>query len=79
MLALPVWLYELWRFITPALDPREKSYAMPFVASAIVLFAIGAFVAFLTLEPALHFLLNVGGSAQTAAATPTTSTSRSSR
>jgi sec-independent protein translocase protein TatC len=64
VLALPVWLYELWRFVTPALDPREKRYAVPFVASAIVLFALGAFVAFLTLEPALHFLLTVGGEAQ---------------
>jgi sec-independent protein translocase protein TatC len=64
VLALPIWLYELWRFITPALDPREKRYAIPFVASAIVLFALGALVAFLTLEPALNFLLNIGGSAQ---------------
>jgi sec-independent protein translocase protein TatC len=64
VLALPVWLFELWRFITPALDPREKRYAVPFVLSAIVLFALGAFVAFLTLEPALSFLLNIGGDAQ---------------
>lgn len=64
VLALPVWLYELWRFITPGLNPKEKRYAIPFVASAIVLFALGAFVAFLTLEPALRFLIDVGGSAQ---------------
>jgi sec-independent protein translocase protein TatC len=64
VLALPVWLYQLWRFITPGLNPKEKRYAVPFVASAIVLFALGAFVAFLTLEPALRFLINVGGSAQ---------------
>src|SRR4051812_13533360 len=64
VLALPIWLYELWRFVTPALDPREKRYAIPFVASALVLFALGAFVAFLTLEPALTFLIQVGGSAQ---------------
>jgi sec-independent protein translocase protein TatC len=64
VLALPVWLYQLWRFITPGLNPKEKRYAIPFVASAIVLFAMGAFVAFLTLEPALHFLIQVGGSAQ---------------
>ena len=64
VLALPIWLFELWRFITPALDPREKKYAIPFVASAIVLFAMGAAVAFVTLEPALNFLLNIGGSAQ---------------
>ena len=69
VLALPIWLYELWRFVTPALDPREKRYAIPFVASAIVLFALGAFVAFLTLEPALKFLIQVGGPSQQAAYT----------
>lgn len=66
VLALPVWLYQLWRFVTPGLNPREKKYAVPFVASAIVLFILGALVALLTLEPALSFLVNVGGSSQEA-------------
>ncbi len=62
VLALPVWLFELWRFITPGLNPKEKRYAIPFVFSSIVLFAMGAFVAFLTLPKALEFLLDIGGS-----------------
>jgi sec-independent protein translocase protein TatC len=61
VLALPVWLYELWRFITPGLHPREKKYAVPFVLSSLLLFAIGAGVALLTLPQALKFLLDVGG------------------
>ena len=62
VLALPVWLWQLWRFITPGLHPTEKKYAVPFVLASIFLFACGAVVAFLTLEPALNFLLNIGGS-----------------
>ncbi len=61
-LALPVLLFELWRFITPGLEPREKRYALPFVFTSILLFALGGFVAMLTLPKALDFLLNLGGS-----------------
>ncbi|MFO7591382.1 MAG: twin-arginine translocase subunit TatC [Acidimicrobiia bacterium] len=64
VLALPVWLFQLWRFITPGLDPREKRYAVPFVLSSVALFAVGAFVALVTLPQALDFLLSVGGEEQ---------------
>jgi sec-independent protein translocase protein TatC len=59
--ALPVWLWELWRFVTPGLHKREKRYAVPFVASSIVLFCGGAYVAWLTFPKALQFLSTVGG------------------
>jgi sec-independent protein translocase protein TatC len=62
VLALPVWLFELWRFITPGLNPNEKRYAVPFVFSSIALFALGAYIALLTLPKALEFLLDIGGS-----------------
>jgi sec-independent protein translocase protein TatC len=62
VLAMPVWLWELWRFITPGLNPTEKRYAIPFIFASIFLFACGAAVAFLTLQPALNFLLKIGGS-----------------
>src|SRR5438552_2184473 len=52
ILAFPVWLWQLWRFITPGLNPREKRYAVPFVVSSIVLFTLGGFVALLTLPEA---------------------------
>jgi sec-independent protein translocase protein TatC len=61
VLALPIWLWEMWRFITPGLNPTEKRYAIPFVLTSIVLFVLGAVVALLTLPKALEFLLNVGG------------------
>lgn len=61
VLATPVWLWELWRFITPGLNPKEKRYAVPFLIASLILFALGGFVALLTLQPALDFLLNAGG------------------
>jgi sec-independent protein translocase protein TatC len=60
-LASPVILWELWRFITPGLHRNEKRYAVPLVASSIVLFVFGAFLAFVTFPHALKFLQSIGG------------------
>lgn len=61
MLASPVVLFQFWRFITPGLNPNEKRYAVPFVASSVTLFGLGALMARLTFPKALDFLLSVGG------------------
>ncbi len=61
VLAMPVWLWQLWRFVTPGLYPKEKRYAIPFIASSILLFTLGAAIAFYTLNPALQFLIGVSG------------------
>lgn len=60
-LASPVVLFQLWRFVTPGLNPNEKRYAVPFVITSVVLFALGAFLAKLTFPRALDFLVGVGG------------------
>lgn len=60
-LAMPVLLWQVWRFITPGLYPHEKKYAVPFVISALVLFVLGAGLAFYTLPKALEFLTSIGG------------------
>jgi len=62
VLAMPVWLYQLWRFVTPGLNPNERRYALPFVLSAIALFITGAVFALFMIQPALDFLLGVAGS-----------------
>ncbi|MGI8686466.1 MAG: twin-arginine translocase subunit TatC [Acidimicrobiales bacterium] len=61
MLAMPVVLWQLWQFITPALHRKERRMAVPFVASALALFVFGAGLAFLTLPKALEFLVEIGG------------------
>ena len=61
VLASPVILFEMWRFVTPGLKASERRYAIPFVFSAFVLFLAGAATAYLTLPHALGWLKSVGG------------------
>ena len=61
IIALPVIMWQIWRFIVPALHAKEKKYAIPFVLSSIALFALGGFVAYWTLGPALDFLISWAG------------------
>jgi sec-independent protein translocase protein TatC len=63
-LATPVVLWQLWRFIMPGLYPRERRLAVPFVASGMALFVMGAGLAYWTLPRALQFLINIGGGDQ---------------
>jgi len=56
--ALPVILWQLWRFIVPGLHVKERKYGVFFVAGSLGLFALGSFVAFLVLPQAIGFLLS---------------------
>ena len=61
ILAFPVVLWQIWKFIVPALHKSEKRYASGFVISSTLLFAAGGAIAFTTLEKALEFLINWSG------------------
>jgi sec-independent protein translocase protein TatC len=69
-LAMPVVLWQLWRFISPGLYSHEKRYAIPFVVSATLLFLMGAGLAYYTLPQALQFLVAIGGDDLVAAYSP---------
>ncbi len=60
--ALPVLLWQVWRFTVPALNAKEKKYAVPFVLSSIVLFAAGGALAYMSVGQALNFLISWSGS-----------------
>jgi len=60
-LAMPVILWQIWQFVSPGLYKHERRYALPFVGSAIVLFIMGAYIAYWTLPKALQWLADIGG------------------
>jgi len=61
ILASPVILFEVWRFVEPALYPNEKRLFVPLLLSSILLFvAGGVFAYFVVLPMALKFLLGLG-------------------
>ena len=57
VLASPVWLYQLWRFVTPGLHKHEKRWGIVFVAVAFPLFLAGTALAYFVLPFGLEILL----------------------
>ncbi|UCG77794.1 MAG: twin-arginine translocase subunit TatC [Nitrospirota bacterium] len=59
ILSLPVILFQVWKFISPGLLPKERKYVGPFIMIASSLFVMGAAFCFLIVLPfAMGFLLN---------------------
>jgi sec-independent protein translocase protein TatC len=58
VMALPVIIYQVWAFLSPALYAHEKRVVIPVIAGAVALFAVGVIVAYKAILPiTLRFLL----------------------
>ena len=61
VLASPVVIYQIWRFVSPALSKREKKWIFPLTAVLALLFGSGIWLGYWALSRGLDFLLNFGG------------------
>jgi len=60
--ASPVLLWQVWRFIVPALKKKERKWAVPVIVASVVLFLAGGALAYYTIGQALDFLIGWSGS-----------------
>lgn len=64
VIALPVILYQVWAFLSPALYQKEKRIAIPVILGAVFLFICGAALAwYFVLPMTLRFLSALGDEA----------------
>lgn len=62
ILTAPLWLYQLWAFVTPGLRKNERRWTIAFVVSSTALFALGMGLAYFTLYKGLNVLVTQAGS-----------------
>jgi sec-independent protein translocase protein TatC len=58
ILAMPVILWHLWRFVAPGLTPAERRAVLPWIPAALVFFALGVSIAYIVMPYAAQFLLS---------------------
>jgi len=63
ILTAPVWLYQLWAFIAPALHRKEKRNSIFFFMAATPFFGVGAYLGYSILPVAVHVLFGFTPSA----------------
>lgn len=60
-LSIPLLLWQIWAFISPALYKHERSYVTPFIALSSISFVAGAaFAYYILFPPAVRYLLSLG-------------------
>lgn len=59
-LASPVWLYQIWAFLSPGLTGREKRWGIAFLGSAVPLFLVGAYMGWMIIPNIVRLLTSFG-------------------
>jgi sec-independent protein translocase protein TatC len=58
----PLWLYQIWKFVSPGLYAKEKKAIFGFISSGTILFLAGvSFVYFIVFPLAFEYLIGFAG------------------
>jgi len=57
VIASPIWLYQIWAFISPGLHKKERRNSIFFLIGAVPFFAMGIFAGYTVLPIAVEVLL----------------------
>ncbi len=58
VLAMPVILWHVWRFVAPGLTQQERRAILPWIPAALLFFVLGVAIAYIVLPFAAQFLLS---------------------
>ena len=56
VLSSPIWIYQLWKFVSPGLKQNERKWAYLFTAVAVPLFSCGVLLAYYVMPRMLDIL-----------------------
>lgn len=56
VISSPIWIYQLWKFISPGLKRNERKWAYLFTAVAVPLFSCGVLLAYFVMPRMLDIL-----------------------
>ncbi|MFZ1283671.1 MAG: twin-arginine translocase subunit TatC [Propionicimonas sp.] len=58
VLASPVWVYQIWAYIVPALLAKERKWALSFLGAAIPLFLFGVLIGYYIMPQGISVMLS---------------------
>jgi sec-independent protein translocase protein TatC len=56
LVSSPVWIYQIWAFITPGLKQKERRYTLGFMLAAVPLFLLGIYFGWIVLPEIVKVL-----------------------
>jgi sec-independent protein translocase protein TatC len=56
VISSPIWIYQLWAFITPGLTSKERRYTLGYMAAAVPLFLAGIYAGWLVVPQVVRAL-----------------------